>query len=135
MMEPDRMRLPGVRSPEEDEIGVLRFLVRARAPARSQDCRQTDDGRSVSGPVAAVDVVVAEDLPGEFRRQKVDFVGRLGAAEYARRGSAVLGQVATEALGGAVERFVPRRGTESAVVADEGLSEARVGAWRIRAAG
>ena len=27
MVEPDRMRLTGVRSPEEDEVGVLRFLV------------------------------------------------------------------------------------------------------------
>src|SRR6266536_4346670 len=108
MVEPDRMRLAGVRSPEEDEIGVLRFLVRARAATGSQDCRQTDDGRSVSGPVAAVDVVVAEDLPGELRCQEVDFVRRLRAAEYARRGSTVLGQVATETLGCAIEGFVPR---------------------------
>src|SRR5213075_2009663 len=60
MMKPDRMRLTGVRAPEEDEVSVLRFLVRARRAAGSQDCRQTDDARSVSGSVAAVDVVVAE---------------------------------------------------------------------------
>src|SRR5439155_4260049 len=40
MVKPDRMRLTGVRSPEEDEIGMFGFLVRARAAARPQNCRQ-----------------------------------------------------------------------------------------------
>src|SRR4051812_37226105 len=66
MVEPDRMRLTGVRAPEEDEVSMLRFLVRARRAASSQDCRQTDDARSVSGSVAAVDVVVAEYRPGKL---------------------------------------------------------------------
>ena len=57
MVEEDRVRLARVRAPEEDEIGLLDLLVRARAAARSEYRRQTDDARGVSGAVAAVDVV------------------------------------------------------------------------------
>ena len=42
----DRMRVAGVRSPQQDEIGVLDFLVRARASARAKCRRQTDDARA-----------------------------------------------------------------------------------------
>src|SRR6201999_2238509 len=62
MMKPDRMRFTGVRTPEENEVSVLRFLVRARRTTGAKDGRQTDDRRRVSGPIATVDVVVAEDL-------------------------------------------------------------------------
>src|SRR5215207_7522815 len=115
MVEPDRVRLTGVRTPEEDEVSVLRFLVRARRAASSQDCRQTDDARSVSGPVAAVDVVVAEHRPGKLRRQEVDLVGRLRAAEDSGRGPSVFGQAALESLGRAIEGLVPAGGTEDPI--------------------
>src|SRR5690348_10620763 len=101
MMEPDRVCFTGVRSPEEDEVGVLRFLVGRRRAAGSQDGRQTDDRGSVSGSIAAVDVVVAEDLPGHLRREEVDLVGRFGAAEDSGRGAAIFSQIATKSLGGA----------------------------------
>lgn len=123
MMEPDRMRLARVRSPQEDEVGVLRFLVRAGRAARSQNGRQTDDGGSVSGSIAAVDVVVAEDLPGEFRREEIDLVGRLRAAEDSRRLTSVRGQISAKALGRTVERFIPRRRAKHTVLADERLCQ------------
>src|SRR5512146_2847507 len=106
MMEPDRMRFTGVRSPQEDEVGVLRFLVRAGRAARPQDGRQTDDRGSVSGPVTAVDVVVAEYLPRELRREEVHLVGRFRAAEDSGRRSAMRRQALAEAFGGAVECFI-----------------------------
>src|SRR5690242_19316964 len=118
MMEPDRMGLTGVRSPQENEVAMLRFLIRAGRAARSQDGRQTDDRGSVSGPVAAIDVVVAENLPGELRRQEVDLVGRLRVAEDSR-GLATMGrQRPAESLGGTVECFIPGSGPKNAVVAD-----------------
>src|SRR3954465_14131741 len=121
MVEPDRMGFTGVRAPEEDEVRVLRFLVRARRAACPKDCRQTDDAGSVSGPIAAVDVVVAEDPAGELRRQEVHFVRRLRAAEDSGRRPAVFGQIALEPLRGAIEGLVPRGGTEHSVVANEWL--------------
>jgi len=85
----------------------------------------------VSGPVTAIDVVVAEDLPGEFRRQEVDLVGRLRAAEDSG-GLATMGlQTLAESLGGAIECFVPGSGPKDAVVADERLRQAGVCARRV----
>src|SRR5215475_12397223 len=80
-MEVDRMRLARVRSPEEDDVGLLRFAVRARAAPRPEYRRQTDDARGVSGAVTAVDVVAAESDAGELLREVVDLVGRLRAGE------------------------------------------------------
>src|SRR5258708_3019262 len=63
MMKEDRMRLPGIAPPEEDDIRLLDLLIRGRPAAHSEDRRQTDDAGGVSGPVAAVDVVAADDRP------------------------------------------------------------------------
>ena len=64
VVEVDRVRLAGVRSPQEDEVRLLDLAVRARPAPRSEHRRQTDDAGGVSGAVAAVDVVRAEDRPG-----------------------------------------------------------------------
>ncbi len=125
-MEENRMVFAGIRSPQEDHIGLFDLPVRARAPARSKDRRQTDDARSVSGPITAIDVVRAERHPGQLLRQVVHLVGRLGAAEDAQCVRPVLGDVATEPLGGAVECFVPRGGTERPVVAHQRLGQPRI---------
>ena len=125
MMEPDRVRRARVRSPEEDDVRLLDFAVGARASARPEHRRQTDDARSVSGPVAAVDVVGAERDAGELLRQEVHLVGGLRAAEDAERVRTARIDVAAEPLGRAIERLVPGRGTQRAVDADEGFGEAR----------
>ena len=56
----DGMGLAGVGSPQEDDVRIFHLAVGAGAPARAEYCRQTDDTRSVSSPVAAVDVVGAD---------------------------------------------------------------------------
>ena len=60
-MEEDRMGFPRVRSPQQNNVGVFNFLIRTCSAARSEYRRQTDDAGGVSGAVAAVDVVRAED--------------------------------------------------------------------------
>ena len=80
----------------------------------------------MSGSIAAVDVVIAEDRPGEFRRQEVHLVGGLRAAEDSGRLPAVLGEVSTEPFGRAIEGFVPGSGTENALIADQRLGEALI---------
>ena len=51
VVEEDRVRLARVRPPQDDQIGVVVLLVRGGPATRSEDSRQTDDARSVSGSV------------------------------------------------------------------------------------
>ena len=75
-MEEDRMCLTRVRTPQNDQVGFFDLLVRARTAARSKNRRQTGDAWSMSGTVAAIDVVAADYGPREFLREKIQFVGR-----------------------------------------------------------
>ena len=77
MVEEDGVRLAGVRPPQQNEVRVLDFLVRARPPACAKYRRQTDDARGVSGPVAAVDVVGPNGGAQDFLREIVHLVGGL----------------------------------------------------------
>ena len=85
VVEEDRMRLPGVRAPEEDHVRLLDLAVRRRPAARSEHRRQTDDARCVSGAVTRVDVVRAHHLARELLRQEVHLVRRLRAREDPER--------------------------------------------------
>ena len=51
MMEEDWVRLAGVGPPQHNDVGVFDLGVRAGATACSEDCRQTDDRRSVSSSI------------------------------------------------------------------------------------
>ena len=119
VVEEDRMRLAGVRAPEQDHIGLLDLCVGRRAAARSEHRRQTDDARRVSGSVTGVDVVRAHHLTGELPRQEVHLVRRLGAGEDPERGRGVGLAGAGEAGCGPVEGLVPGGGAQDAVLADE----------------
>lgn len=85
MMEENRMRLARVRAPKENDVRLFDFAVRTRSPARSENRRQTDDARRVSSPVAAVNVVRADDRAHKFLRNVVQLVGGLRATEHAKR--------------------------------------------------
>ena len=68
VLEHDGMRLPGVRAPEDQDIRLLQLLI-GRGPAPgTEHGRQTGDRGGVSGPVAAVDVVRADDGAHELLR-------------------------------------------------------------------
>ena len=107
VVEEDRVRLARVRAPEHDQVRGASLLVGARPAARTEHRRQTDDAGRVSGSVAAVDVVRAEDDAGELLRGEVQLVRRLGAAEDA--GQRAFVERPAEAGRGAVERLVPAR--------------------------
>jgi len=76
-MEEDRMRFSRVRPPKNDQVGFLNLLIRVRASAGSENRRQTGDAWSVSGPVAAIDVVAAHDGSSELLGEVIQLVGRL----------------------------------------------------------
>ena len=86
----DRVRLPGVRSPEEDAIGLFNLAVRARSTAHAECRRQTGDARGMSSTVAAVEVVRAHHDSREFLRGVVHLVRALRAAEQPEGLAAVL---------------------------------------------
>ena len=123
MMEKDRMRLARVRAPKQDHVGLFDFAVRARPAARSEHCRQTDDARRVSSPVAAVDVVGADDLAGELLGDVVELIGGLGAAEEAEAAGTGRAELALDALSRPIERFLPARRPQLALRADQRLGQ------------
>ena len=77
VVEKDGMRFPGVRTPKDDEVCLLNFLIGTCTTAHSEDCRQTDDTRGVSSAVAAVDVVAAHYAASKLLTCKVELVGCL----------------------------------------------------------
>src|SRR5262249_53449720 len=82
--------------------------------------------RSVSRPVATVDVVGAERHAGELLRKIVHFVGGLRAAEDPESVGTARIDVASEPFGRAIERRVPRTRLKRPVHADQGLGKTRV---------
>src|SRR3954464_3173700 len=106
-MEENRMGFTRVGPPQEDQIGLLNLPVGAGAAPGPEHRRQTDDAGCVSSPVAAVDVVRADDDAGELLRHEVTLGPRLRAAEQAERVRPSGRNGGAEAVGGAAERLVP----------------------------
>src|SRR5580765_5992984 len=107
MMEENRVRLARVGAPEEADIGLLDLLEGASAPPGSKHSRQTDDARSVSGPVAAIDIVAADHHAGKLLGHEVHFVGALGATKKPKGARAVAIYNGLEDGGGPIHSFVP----------------------------
>src|SRR5438105_859819 len=77
------MGLARVRTPEDDQLGLLSLAVGRGPSSGSEHCRQTGDAWSVSSSVAAVDVVAVHDRARELLRHEVHLIGGLRAAEHA----------------------------------------------------
>src|SRR5207237_8498853 len=103
-------RFAGRRSPEHDEVGMLDLVEAHGAAPGTEHGRQTDDARSVSGPVAGIDVVGTDRDPSELLRQKVDFVRGLGARKDAERVGPAAVHNLPDTGRGPSERLVPSRG-------------------------
>ena len=101
-----------VGAPQQDHVGFLDLHVPDRSAARSEHCRQTDDGGSVSSSIAGVDVVRPHHHAGELLRQVVHLVRGLRAGEHAEgvRLRAIRDRCPgnAEPCGRPIERFVPR---------------------------
>ena len=123
VMKEDRVRLARVRSPQQYKIGLFTLLVRARPAARAEYRRQPGDAGRVSGTVAAVDVVAADDAPRKLLRDEVRLVRALRAAEETERLRTVPVDDAAEAGGRPVERLVPGGRTQTSGLADQRLSQ------------
>ena len=85
MVEKDRVRLTGVRTPQHDQLGFRNLAVRTGTAAQPEDCRQTDDAGSVSSAVAAIDIIASDHGTNEFLRDIVQLVRRFRATEHSER--------------------------------------------------
>src|SRR5205807_2032645 len=96
--------------------------------SRTEHCRQTDDGGSVSGAVAGVDVVRRHHAAHELLGGVVHLVRRLGAREQSKRTIRTTCPRPIEPGRSTVECFFPGGGTErrALLVANEWMRESRV---------
>ena len=132
VMEKYRMRLPGVRAPEKNDVGLFDLLVRVGATTCAENRRQTGDTRSVSSTVTAIDVVASDHQPSEFLRDEIHFVGALGATEKPETLRTVFLNYSHQPLRRAIQRLVPTGRTQGAVasfVTNQRLSEADIRLW------
>jgi hypothetical protein len=120
-MKEDRVRLPRVRSPQQDDVCLFDLTIRTCSSARSEYCRQTGDAGGVSSPVAAIDVVRPHDGADELLGRIVQLIRSLGAAEHAEAPRIVLVYRPAKGLRHAIQSFIPRGWTMSTVFADERL--------------
>ncbi len=123
MMKKDRVRFPGVRSPQQDHVSAFNFAIRACPATCSEYRRQTGDARGVSSPVAAIDIVRAHHAADEFLRRVVQFVSGLGATEHAKVPRIVFLDGFAERCSDAVHGFIPRSGTMRTVLAHQWLGQ------------
>jgi hypothetical protein len=126
MVKENRVRFTGVRPPQEDDIGLLDFPVRTGSPSSPEYRRQPGDARGVSGAVAAVDIVAANDQSSEFLGDEIHLVGSLRAAEQAERPWSVRLHRHPEPCRGAIQRFFPGRWPQAALITYERLGESDV---------
>ena len=124
MVEENRVRFPSVRAPQQDDVGVLNFAIRACPTACSEYCRQTGDAGGMSSPVAAINVVGAHDTANEFLRCVVQLVCSLRATEHAKIPWIVFLDRFPERRSDPVHGFIPRSGMKRTILAHQRLGEA-----------
>ena len=124
MVEENRVRFPRVRAPQQNNVGVLNFAIRACPSACSKYRRQTGDARGVSSPVTAVDIVRTHHAANEFLRRIVQFVSSLGATEHAKVPRIVFLDGFSERRNHAVHGFIPPSGPMRTILAHQRLGQA-----------
>ena len=105
---------------------MLDLLVRAGTAACPEDRRQTDDARGVSSPIAAVNVVAADDRASELLSDVVHLVGGFRTAEHPVGVRWVPPACIVERRCRTVERLLPGRASELAAVAYERVRQSDV---------
>jgi hypothetical protein len=121
VMKEDRMRLPRVRTPKQDNVRLFNLTIRAGAAARPKYRRQTDDARGVSSTVAAIYIVAADHRPHELLRNIVEFVGGFRATEHAERVRPVFFFLGTEAFSYPVQSLIQSGGMVRSIFTDKRL--------------
>src|SRR5215813_8072595 len=122
-MKEDRVRLPGVRAPQQDDVRLFNLAVRTCAAARSENRRQTGDAGGVSSPVAAIYVVRPHHGTNKFLGHVIQLVGGLRATEHAEVPRVFLRDRPAESLRHTIQCFIPGGGAMPAVLAHQWLSQ------------
>ncbi len=124
MVEENRVCFPRVRAPQQNEVSVFNFAIRACPPTCSEYRRQTGDAGGMSSPVAAINVVGAHDTANEPLRRVIQFVSSLGATEHAKVPGIVFLDGFAERRRNPVQGFIPRSGTMQTIFAYQRLGQA-----------
>src|SRR5262249_32879392 len=106
-----------------DHARLFNLAVGTGPAARSKNRRQTGDARSVSSPIATVDVIRAHHRASELLRDVVQLVCCLGATEHPEVARIIFRDRCPQPLYHAVQRFFPGRRAVSAILADQRLSQ------------
>jgi hypothetical protein len=123
MVEENGMSFPRVRSPENDQISLFDLAIRTRSPSYTENRRQTDDAGSMSGTVAAVDVVGPDDRSSELLRKIVHLIRCLRAAEDSEVLWSMPFHRTSKSLGGTMQCLFPGSRTETAVFTNQWLGQ------------
>jgi len=123
-MKEDRVRLPGVRAPQQDDVRLFNLAVRTCAAARSENRRQTGDAGGVSSPVAAIYVVRSHHGTNKFLGYVIQLVGGLRATEHAEVPGVFLRDRPAESLGDTIQGFIPGGRAMPAIFAYQRLRQA-----------
>src|SRR5271154_3119418 len=123
-MKENRVRVPRVRSPQEDDVRVFYLAIGACPASCSEYRRQTGDAWGMSSSVAAIDVVGPHDATDEFLRRVVQFIGGLRATEHAKVSMVVLRNGFPERRSNTGQGFLPSSGTMRTVLANQRSSQA-----------
>jgi hypothetical protein len=126
-MKENRMRLPGIRTPEKNHIGFFNLLIGVAAAAYPKNRRQTGDAWGVSSPVATIDVVTAHHDSGELLSNEVHFVRRLRATEQAKRLAPMLFNEGLQTASRKIQRLFPVNRAENIAVPNKRLSQPNIG--------
>ena len=122
-MEKDRVRLPRVGTPKQNDVRLFNLTVRAGAPARPEYRRQTGDAGGVSSTVATIDMVATDHHPHELLRGIIQLIGGFRATEHAERIAPMFRQLSLETLRDAIEGLIPTCQAVAAVFADQGTGQ------------
>ena len=118
-MKEDRVRLPRIGSPQQNDVRLFNLTVRAGAPARPEYRRQTGDAGGVSSTVATVDMVAADHRSHELLRRIIQLVGGFRATEHPERIGSVFRELNLEILCDVIKGLIPTRRTMATVFADK----------------
>src|SRR5882762_1523476 len=107
MMKKNRMRVPRVRTPQQDHLALFNLAVRTRPAPRPENRRQTGDARRVSSPVASVDVIRADHRAHKLLRHVVQLIRGFRTTEHPKRPRAMLFDLLAKSRGNPVQRLIP----------------------------
>jgi len=124
VVEIDRVRIPRIRSPQQNKISVFHLGVRRGSATGSKHCRQTDDARCVSSSVTGVNIVRTHSSTHKFLCRVIHFVGALRTTEETECLMSAVVDGLAEPAGSTSECLIPSGFSKLSVFTNQGFGDA-----------